>query len=148
MTRKNMITLMSAAIVFTLWAAWPNASFAQTGAETGVDGTNIRHSGGRRMRINDKRSNDTSLIQGSCTVVQSDSNPIAGPCVNVMLSLVDMNGTEVSQARTDGKGHFEFIAQDPNAQYHLIPKSKSYQLIGAQPPLKAGMKLSIQLKIL
>lgn len=149
MMRKNMISLVTAALVILSASdALVRASFAQTGANPGVDGTNIRHSGGKRMRINDSRATDPNLIQGSCSIVQSDNNPIPGPCVNVMLSLVDMNGAEISQARTDGKGHFEFIAQDTKTEYHLVPKSKSYQLIGAQPPLKAGAKLSIQLKII
>jgi len=104
-----------------------------------------RRGGGKNSNNSQPTSNPGS-IKGTCTVVESPSNPIAGPCVTTMLILNDIDGNEVARDRTTAQGQFEFTA-DPGKAYKLAPGSKFYDLVAPKTTVHGGdSKVNLQLQ--
>ncbi len=117
---------------------------------TGVDGSNIQQSGGRRLRIGDSAqagSSDSSIIKGRCIMVKTDDNPIGGYCAEVALVLFDESGKSVGQVRTDRQGNFKINVDDPAASYHFGASSASYEVQGPNKPVKGGQRAILRLKL-
>jgi hypothetical protein len=140
--------LLAAAIVMSPLIS-STTSFAQQGNSdtTGIDGTNIQHSGGKRIRIGDTSTADNTLIRGRCVMVKTADNPIGGYCANVALVLYNESGKSIGQLRTDLKGYFEINVDAPDAKYHFGPSSSSYEVDGSNKPVQGGGHTLIKLKL-
>jgi hypothetical protein len=99
-----------------------------------------------KQRANSDDSTHTGIIRGSCTLVESFGNPFATPCVNTLLVLTDADGVEIFKDRTDPKGSFEFDAP-AGKTYHVVPESKSYQLVSPTKVLQSGDQIDLKIQI-
>jgi hypothetical protein len=104
-----------------------------------------RRRGGKNSNATPSANSNPGAIKGTCTVVESPSNPIAGPCVTTMLILNDIDGNEVARDRTTAQGQFEFSA-DQGKAYKLAPGSKFYDLIAPKTTVHGGDKVNLQLQ--
>jgi hypothetical protein len=123
--------------------------FAQVGTDPGVDGANIRQSGGTSLQAggHEPRSANKNLITGHCFVVKSENNPMDSACVEVPLTLFDESGKTITQVRTDKTGYFEINIDNPNAIYHFGPSSRSYEMVGATRSVQGGNRALVKLRI-
>jgi hypothetical protein len=140
---------MKSLLASLLILACPTLSFCQAGADPGVDGADIRQSGGKSFQAggHEPKSANKNLITGHCFVVESESNPMNSACVDVPLTLFDESGKTITQVRTDKKGYFEINIDDPNAVYHFGPSSQSYEMVGATRSVQGGNRALVKLRI-
>jgi hypothetical protein len=106
--------------------------------------SSARRAHGKRLNPS-ATSKNPGTIRGRCTVVESDSNPIAGPCVDMVLLLNDEKGNEVLRTRTSAKGDFEFAA-DPAVKYRVGSGSKFYDLVQPEGLLHGGASVDMRLR--
>jgi hypothetical protein len=120
---------------------------AQSGSDPGVDGTNIQQSAGKPMRMFDGQNGKNSkTVMGQCIIIKSANNPFQQACVDIVLTLIDAQGNELAEARTNSKGHFEFGVADATANYTVQAKSKSYVVASPTKPAKPGSGLLLKLQ--
>jgi hypothetical protein len=131
-----------------LFAIAPLVNVVRADSDTSSETTTTigrgRRGGGKNSNNSQPTSNPGS-IKGTCTVVESPSNPIAGPCVTTMLILNDIDGNEVARDRTTAQGQFEFTA-DPGKAYKIAPGSKFYDLVAPKTAVHGGDKVNLQLQ--
>jgi len=118
-------------------------SDSANGSSAPVTGRGKR-GGGKKPNPNPSAGNPDS-VRGTCTVIESPSNPIAGPCVTTMLVLNDIDGNEIAKDRTTAQGQFEFTAERGKA-YKIAPGSKYYNLVSPTTAIHGGDKINLQLQ--
>jgi len=79
-------------------------------------------------------------------MLKSDNNPISGPCVNLVLVLLDEKGTEVLKSRTNPRGQIEFAAEKGKV-YRIIPGSRFYEIKAPLDLIHGGDTVKIFLKL-
>ena len=84
-------------------------------------------------------------IKGTCSILQSPSNPLAGPCVNLVIVLNHEDGTEFVKNRTTSQGTFSFEAES-GQQYQLALGSKLYDIVSPKGLIQAGQKIDLRLQ--
>jgi len=125
-------------------------SYADTDTAAGLDSVSShgrgggRRGGGKKMNIG-KASKNPGTIRGSCTVVESPSNPFANTCVNILLILRDQEGNEVSKSRTTSKGEFEF-ATDTGKLFRLESGSRFYAVVAPKDLIHGGALVNLKLQ--
>ncbi len=85
-------------------------------------------------------------IRGGCTVVVSDSNPLSGPCADLLLVLTDVDGNEVVKTRTTTAGLFDFISE-PDKSYKIVSLSKAYETVAPVGVVHNGDRVAVQLRL-
>lgn len=147
---KHLATLLMIAGLFCFFCASVNAdsdSNNDSGTNIGPPPTGRGRSSGRHHNPNgsNKNSSAAGKLRGHCTLMQSQDNPIAGPCVNTMLVLNDADGTELDRTRTSENGDFEFPA-DPKDRFHITSGSRFYDVDSPTGLLRSGQKVDLVLR--
>jgi hypothetical protein len=78
-----------------------------------------------RRNMSPKSSPDE--IRGTCTVLQSATNPLSGPCVKTWIGLYDSKGNEILRTQTSQSGNFVFSPEDDES-YTIRPISALYDV--------------------
>lgn len=108
-------------------------------------GTGGRKAKGKITNLGATKANPDTL-HGVCTIVESPTNPFAGPCADVLLVLNDSNsGNEVAKTRTTAQGQFAF-ATEHGKTYKLTAGSKAYDVIAPSGVVHGGDSISLQLR--
>lgn len=124
-----------------------SAAQADTDSASDMNGSTMgrgRRSTGNRVNLTAADS-DASMISGVCTVAESESNPIASPCVNLLLVLKDSDGNEILKTRTTLQGQFDFVAEQ-GKKYILASGSKFYDVISPKAAVQGGGKIRLVLQ--
>jgi hypothetical protein len=99
-----------------------------------------------RIKVSAPDNNKSPVeIVGMCTIKQSASNPLAGPCVNLVVVLNHADGTEYLKNRTTSQGKFSFEAEN-GQQYQLALGSKLYEIVSPKGLIAAGQKIDLRLE--
>jgi len=109
-----------------------------------IHGTGHGHHAGIRISAKNAKGN-AKTIQGNCETVSSPSNPIAGPCVNLVLILKDSAGNEVVKNRTSPQGRFEFPTE-PGKDYTIASGSRYFDVVEGKSTVHSGSKILVHLK--
>jgi len=106
--------------------------------------------GGNPIAIG-KAGKNPNTIRGNCTVIDK-TKPSASartessePCVDIVISLTDEKGSEISRTRTTSKGAFRFVA-DQTKTYRVSAVSPQYELVSQNPVIHGGDNIDIQLQ--
>ena len=135
-------------LVMTTLAFFPLSSRADSEPVGGMGGGThgMRGFHGVKMSGANAKAGGGNQIKGSCGIMQSASNPLAGPCVNLVLVLNHPDGTEAFKTRTDPQGRFSFESV-AGQDYILVPGSKFYDLVSPKGQIAAGnSRVDVQLQ--
>ena len=141
-------------VILSLFLITPiNGAFGNSdgSAETNGSGSGLNagyQTGGRHNIKQTPQANSARAvgsIQGTCMMVSSASNPLEGPCANLLLVLKDGSGSEVSKVRTDAQGHFEFAAE-AGKMFSIVSGSRYYDVISQKNNANTGVEIRIQQK--
>jgi hypothetical protein len=116
-----------------------NASTPSSGRSGGRHGARGQSSGKPGAKAS------PGLIRGGCSIVVSATNPLAGPCVNLLLILNDAQGIEQGRSRTNSQGQFEFTSTT-GMDYRVAPGSKYYDLVSPTAVVHGGDKVDLKLQ--
>lgn len=139
---------LAAAVLFLLHSA----SFAWSGVDSSgpINGSATpivrgNKAGGKNLRL-DAPTKNPGTIRGTCSVAQSTSNPIEGPCADMLLVLTDAEGNEVEKTRTSTQGHFDFEAE-PGKAYKIALGSKTYLITAPTELVHGGDEVSLEIML-
>lgn len=141
MTKKMIGRLQSCLLLFLAIASL--ASLVHADGDS-TPPTGRRRGGGKRNSIGPSSKNP-GAIRGTCSIVESPTNPLPGPCVNVLLILNDPKGNEVVKDRTTPQGGFDFSAE-PGKAYNIISGSKFYEVVTPKDVVHGGEKVNLVLR--
>lgn len=145
--RSRLLFLPLVLIFFGSFLTFADTQTAnESSADTSYPGHRGKGVGKNRDSIQkNKQDSGSDKISGLCTVVQSASNPISGPCVGQFLALIDEKGNEVIKNRTSTQGRFEFIAEKGKS-YTISPTSRFYDLVSPKTVIHAGDRFELKLQ--
>ena len=124
-------------------------SFAQADSDSASESLGHHGGGGKRAHSKTTENKTAGEIHGSCSIEESTSNPIAGPCVNLVLVLNDSEGKEVLKTRTTAQGQFDFALDsttNTGSAFQIVPGSKFYEMSSPAALVHLGDRVHIKLK--
>ena len=104
-----------------------------------------RHGAGLKTKVHEKAGKLQGEIVGVCVIGASPSNPMAGPCVNLVVVLNNEDGTVFEKTRTNAQGRFEF-STDIGKKYLLVSGSRFYDVVSPKEPVKGGDQVEMKLQ--
>jgi hypothetical protein len=93
----------------------------------------------------EQEASESNKIRGICKILAGHGNLIPGNCAGVQLLLVDAKGVEVSRARTDQNGEFEFTGRT-REKFKILSGSKFYEVVSPNVPVPTGISLEVDLQ--
>jgi hypothetical protein len=104
-----------------------------------------RGRGRGQIKMRGSGAKGANTVRGTCSILESQFNPIPGPCVNTLLVVSDVKGEELARTRTSAKGEFEFTAERATS-YRIGSGSQAYEVVSPSDPVQGGSRVVVKLR--